>query len=320
MCFGHDGEGALLRSIDSKGADRRTFLRGMLALGAGGAAVGAGAAPAFAGSGSAAAAGRRVPRGLISIQLYTLRSAMTDWDSARRVLRQLADIGYPRVELAGLYGQDARTVARFLRRQGIQPTSSHVGISETTAGLATKLEDAVTLGHEYIVVPYLSSDSADQWRTWAEQMNAEAALARSYGLRYGYHNHAHEFTTEFEDGSTPWQILTETLDPRLVHLEVDLYWAVTGGVGVGAADPVQFAIDVIHDAPQMVLQYHVKDRHSETSATPGDMADLGTGTIDFARIFAEHTVREYIVENDTPDVTPLQTAEVGYEYLRQLRF
>ena len=82
----------------------------------------------------------------------------------------------------------------------------------------------------------------------------------------------------------------------------------------------QFAIDVIHDAPQKVLQYHVKDRHADDSATPGDMADLGTGTIDFARIFAAHTVREYIVENDTPDVTPLQTAEVGYDYLRRLRF
>ena len=50
------------------------------------------------------------------------------------------------------------------------------------------------------------------------------------------------------------------------------------------------------------------------------MADLGTGFIDFARIFRAHTVEEYIVENDTPDVTPLQTAEVGYPYLRSLRF
>jgi hypothetical protein len=31
-------------------------------------------------------------------------------------------------------------------------------------------------------------------------------------------------------------------------------------------------------------------------------------------------VVEYIVENDTPDVTPLQTAEVGYRYLRKVRF
>ena len=50
------------------------------------------------------------------------------------------------------------------------------------------------------------------------------------------------------------------------------------------------------------------------------MADLGTGMIDFARVFQAHKVNEYIVENDTPDVTPLQTAQVGYSYLRNLRF
>lgn len=318
MCFGFDGAPALERSLAARGADRRTFLRGMLALGAGGAAVGAGATPAFADA--AAPGGRRVPRGHISIQLYTLRDAMTDWDSARQVLRKLANTGYGRVELAGLYGQDAKTVGRFLSRQGIWATSSHVGISADAAGLEAKLADAKTLGHHYINVPYLNSQDADDWKAWADQMNAEAAAARAHGIRYGYHNHAHEFTTVFADGSTPWSIFMERLDPKLVHLEVDLYWAVTGGVGVGAADPIQFAIDTIHQAPHKVLQYHVKDRHADDSATPGDMADLGTGTIDFARIFAEHTVREYIVENDTPDVTPLRTAEVGYSYLRQLRF
>ncbi len=290
----------------------------MLALGAGGAAVGAGAAPALAAPGEPGT--RRVPRGHISIQLYTLRSAMTDWDSARRVLRKLGNTGYGRVELAGLYGQDAKTVARYLSRQGIWSTSSHVGISGDVAGLEAKLQDAKTLGNHYINVPYLNSDDPDDWKQWADQMNAEAAAARRMGIRYGYHNHAHEFTTVFADGSTPWSIFMERLDPKLVHLEVDLYWAVTGGVGVGAADPVQYAIDVIQDAPLKTLQYHVKDRHSEESETPGDMADLGTGTIDFSRIFDAHTVREYIVENDTPDVTPLQTAEVGYSYLRQLRF
>ena len=50
------------------------------------------------------------------------------------------------------------------------------------------------------------------------------------------------------------------------------------------------------------------------------MADLGTGMIDFARIFAAHAVEEYIVENDTPDVTPLTTAAVGHLYLDHVRF
>ena len=148
-------------------------------------------------------------------------------------------------------------------------------------------------------------------------MNKEAALAKKYGLRYGYHNHAHEFTIDLENGElTPWEVLTERLDPRLVHLEVDLYWAYTGGVNSGAADPLKFAIDVIRDAPQEVRQYHVKDRDVHR----GDLADLGTGVIDFPKIFRSHSVEEYIVENDTPDVTPLTTAAVGHVYLDHVRY
>jgi sugar phosphate isomerase/epimerase len=115
---------------------------------------------------------------------------------------------------------------------------------------------------------------------------------------------------------TPWDVLTERLDPRLVHLEVDLYWAYTGGVNSGAADPLRFTIDVVRSAPQRVLQYHVKDRDGAT----GDMCDLGTGVIDFPAIFRKHKVQEYIVENDTPDVTPLTSAAVGHLYLDHVRY
>jgi hypothetical protein len=73
------------------------------------------------------------------------------------------------------------------------------------------------------------------------QMNAEAAAARRYGLRYGSHNHAYEFTIDLGGGPTPWEVLTSHLDRKLVHLDVDLYWAYTCGVNTGAADPNRFA-------------------------------------------------------------------------------
>jgi sugar phosphate isomerase/epimerase len=112
------------------------------------------------------------------------------------------------------------------------------------------------------------------------------------------------------------EVLTERLDPRLVHLEADLYWVYTGGVNTGQSDPDQFVVDTIRQAPQKVRQYHVKDRDAAT----GDMSDLGTGVVDFARIFRSHKVEEYIVENDTPDVSPLTSAAVGRCYLDHLTF
>jgi sugar phosphate isomerase/epimerase len=261
----------------------------------------------------------KVPPGLISIQLWTVRDALWGAPGFDATLTAIADMGYPKVEQAlGYFGRTAAELRAFYDGIGIMATSSHDGISPGPDALEEKIENALTLGQSYIVVPFLSSPNLDDWKLWTAQMNSEAEVARSAGLRYGYHNHAHEFTTDLGGGTTPWEVLTDELDPSLVHLEIDIYWAVTGGIqsGDGAADPEGFTIDVISSAPQDVLQYHVKDRH----AADGDMADLGTGMIDFARVFQAHKVDEYIVENDTPDVTPLQTAQVGYSYLRNLRF
>ena len=322
MCFGYDGEGALRRSLEEKGASRRSLFRGAAvgAAGVAGAAVLGGglAAPAEAHGGRGGGHGRRrtVPHDEVSIQMYTLRAAMTTPAGVDLVLTRLAQYGYERIELAGLLGRTAKELRRTLKRLGIRASSSHDGISADSAALHTKLENALVLGQDYVNVPYLNSTSLSDWQTWADQMNAEAAVASRYGLRYGYHNHAHEFTIDLGGGLTPWEVLTSRLDPKLVHLEVDLYWAYTGGVNTGAADPDQFAIDVIREAPQKVRQFHVKDRDAAT----GDMCDLGTGVVDFPRIFRSHEVEEYIVENDTPDVTPLTTAAVGHLYLDHVEY
>jgi len=322
MCFGYDGEAALRESLEKRGMSRRLLLRSAVATAAGVTAVGATAsASAGASAGAARHPGhglKRVPKELISIQLYTLRAALGGEPGFDAVLRQLAVDGYQRVELAGYYGRTAAELKVFLRRTGIRASSSHDGISATPEALETKLDNAAILGQRYVNVPYLNSDKLSDWQMWAQQMNTEAALARDYGLRYGYHNHAHEFTIDLGGGLTPWEVLAAELDPRLVHLEADLYWVVTGGInsGAGVADPEKFAIDTIREAPQKVRQYHVKDKDPAS----GDMVDLGTGFIDFKRIFRAHQVEEFIVENDTPDVTPLQSAEVGYDYLRTLRF
>lgn len=316
MCYGFDGEGALRRSLAERGLSRRSMLKGALGAVAGGAALAA--APGLLSPAAAAVSGvRRVPPGRISIQLYTLRSVMNG-AGVDQTLSTLADLGYPRVELAGLYGRTAADMRSTLDSLGIRSSSSHDGISGSAAALEAKLDNAEILGQRFMNVPYLASSSLADWQRWAAQMNVEAQAAKARGIAYGYHNHAHEFTTDLGGGVTPWDVFTSELDPAYVHLEVDLYWAVTGGVNLGMSndDAIDFAIDTIKSAPQAVRQYHVKDRHPGT----GDHCDLGTGFIDFSKIFAAHRVEEYIVENDTPEVTPVQTAEVGYSYLRRLRY
>lgn len=276
---------------------RRAFLRGAAV-----AAGAAGAATLLPAAASADAQGRgRVPRESISIQLYTLRGIIGD--NPEPVLSALADIGYRRVELAGTYGRSAEEFARMLRRHRLRATSSHVGID---GDLDQVIADAHALGNKYVVVPWVNYATLTEWQAFTARLEAAGKRFREAGLRLGYHNHAHEFA--LVEGRRPFDVITSGTTARNVHLELDLYWAVTGAV-----DPVE----IVHANSPRVRQFHVKDRKAD-----GSFADLGTGTIDFASIFRRtrrHHIDEFIVENDQP-ADALVTAKVGYDYLTDLRF
>lgn len=275
------------------------------------------AAAAVAGTGR-----RRVPPDQISIQLYTVRDALSA-DPAG-TLAALADIGYTRVELAGTAGLTAAAFRALLDAHGIRATSGHFSIPQPfdEATWRATLADARTLGCRYVVHPFFGVGpngpirDADVWRAFAQDLNRAGAIAREAGFRFGYHNHNFEFLP-LSDGSgrRPYDLLTATADRRLVHLELDLYWSWRG-----AADPV----DVIRANRGRVLQFHVKDMDIDSG-----FADPGTGLIDFRRIFALSDVagvREYIVERDDAGISPrqpadaLDTAAVGYRFLRRIRF
>ncbi|MFI7547584.1 sugar phosphate isomerase/epimerase family protein [Actinoplanes sp. NPDC049599] len=303
---------------------RRALLRSGAVLAAAAGVAGTVAAPAQAGRAPAGAPGgrRRIPVDRISIQLYTVRDVLTA-DPAGTIAA-LADIGYTKVETAGTAGLTAAAFRALLDANGIRATSGHFGIPQpfdATAWRAT-LADARTLGCHFVVHPFFGVGAngpirdAAVWRAFAQDLNRAGAIARQAGFDFGYHNHHFEFLP-LADGSgrTPFELLTSVADPRLVHLELDLYWSWRG-----TADPV----DLLREHRGRVRQFHCKDMNIDSG-----FADLGTGLIDFRRIFARPEaagVREYIVERDdagTGDRAPedaLDSAAVGYRFLRDLRF
>jgi sugar phosphate isomerase/epimerase len=296
------------------------------ATAAGAAAIGA---STLAASPAEATGGRpgRVPRDKISVQLYTLRDQLAR--ELEATLAELAEIGYTRVEHAGFVGLTAARFRAALDHAGIRATSGHVGIPQpwNADTWQRALDDAAIVGNKFIVHPFFGLDANGPirdgavYRAFAEDLNKAGQLARRAGLSFGYHNHHLEFVRQDGGDRTGFDILTSQTDPRLVHLEVDLYWAWRG-----AADPV----DLIHRHHGRIKQVHVKDMAVDTSNFTGaPFADPGTGVIDFKRIFrhaGEAGLIEYIVERDdagSPPRTPeqaLDTARVGYEYLEALRF
>lgn len=258
--------------------------------------------PAEPGVGAAA---ERLDR--IGLQLYTIRGEVQR-DFAGSLAR-VAKIGYGEVEFAGYFDHAPKDVRAILDANGLKAPAAHVALDRLRTEPERVIEEAHVVGHEYIVCPWLDEKehTPDGFARLADTLQQVAVAARPAGIGVAYHNHDFEFKP-FPDGRKPYDVLMERLAPGLVRLELDLFWAVKGG-----ADP----LELFGRAPGHFPMVHVKDMDRA-----GGMTDVGKGTIEWARIFAEHKragIRHYFVEHDEP-ADPWASVTASYQYLRQLTF
>jgi sugar phosphate isomerase/epimerase len=245
----------------------------------------------------------------IGLQLYTVREELHK--NFEGTLSQIAKIGYREVEIAGLLGQSALDVGAILRRVGLQAPSGTRRFADLDSDLSRVLDDALTLGQQYIVLPEVpaqlqSQPTLDGYRRLADRLNPIAESIARAGLTLAYHNENTDFVAI--DGQLPYDVLLEAMDPKLIKLEIDLYWMIHAG-----QDPLKY----FARWPGRIPLVHVKDGHPP----PIDgMADVGSGTIDWPRIFAQHRqagIEHYIVErDDSPN--GLLTAAKSFKYLSSL--
>lgn len=243
----------------------------------------------------------------VGIQLYTVRDRMAE--DVPGTLRRLAEIGYREVEFAGYYDHTPAEIRGLLNDLGLTSPSAHAPIELLRADAEQVIEQFLEIGHDYLVVPWLSEeerDSLDKYKAHAELFNRVAEQCAAAGLRFAYHNHEFEF--EAIDGVLPIDLLLAETDPALVQIELDLYW-----ITVAGADP--FAYFDKH--PGRFPLCHVKDM-----APDGSMADVGSGKIDFAALFAASELagfRHYYVERD--DATDsLASAAASFAGISSLEF
>ena len=258
-------------------------------------------------SGATAYPARRLDK--VGLQLYTVRDKMKD--DFEGTLARVAEIGYKEVEFAGYFGRTPADVKAILDRHGLAAPSTHLSPPDELEGWKAMLADAKTIGHEYVVVPWIPVErrkTLADWKNVADAFNRAAQMARDAGLQFAYHNHDFEFPTV--EGQVPYDVLLQNTDPKLVQLEIDLYWMTKGG-----QDPLTY----FARWPGRIPLVHVKD-----SAGPPEhkMVDVGQGTIDWKRIFAKSDqagIKHYFVEHDQPP-QPFDDIAASYRYLKQLEF
>ena len=245
----------------------------------------------------------------VGVQLYTVRNDLArDFEGT---LARVAEIGYREVEFAGYHNRSPTDVRAILTRLGLAAPASHVPIDAFRRNIDGAIADAKTVGHQYLVVPWLDPAqrrSIDDYRSLADELNRFGEKVRAAGMRLGYHNH--DFELGAMGGSVPLDVLFDRTDPNLVVFELDLYWVTRGG-----ADPLTY----IARYPGRVHLVHVKD---SAGAPEHRQVDVGKGTIDFGKILSRREqagIRHAFVEMDEP-TNALETLRVSYQYLAQLRW
>jgi sugar phosphate isomerase/epimerase len=262
----------------------------------------------------------------IGIQLYTVRDALRlDYDGT---LAKLAQIGYREVESGKDHDKPKpQEMKEALIRHGLTSPSYHVDWSSLVGPDWQKLiDDNKIVGRTYLVNPWIDEEvrnKPDGWKHAAEILNRAGETAKKSDVQFAYHNHWVEFIPQ-ADGELPYDILLENLDPDLVKMEMDLGW-----VTVGGQDPVKY----FDRYPGRFCMVHIKDVYEvpdaasvRSSRFAGEnmtiLADVGSGVIDWKRIFAHSGkagIKHYFVEHDNPKDC-METARVSYEYVAKLRF
>jgi sugar phosphate isomerase/epimerase len=289
----------------------------------------------------------------------------------RAVFEQLARFGYRQVEFAG-YGQHAnapgggnlesvqgaRLLRSWLDEYGLRAQGNHGFIpgswpltTADTDRFKQHLEIAATLGMEHMGTggdPTNSSVKAD-WDVAADKWNALGEIARGFGIKLYTHNHdaAYGFLL---DGGPPddqgrptrssgirkLEYFLKVTDPRLVWLEMDVFWAHVaqykfrsftahdGSVRQDVFDPA--ALVAAHDRRYPL--FHAKDGVLNPASGNGyDMVPFGTGVIDYRSFFSRvghRSAHHPMVEQDnapspTDPAQSLEHARIGYRNLAALR-
>lgn len=268
----------------------------------------------------------------IGVQLYSVREEVAK--DLAGTLRKLASFGYREVEFAGVPAIPAAEVRTLLEDCGLTAPSTHAGMSGLQSGLQQQLDFAAAVGARYLVCASPWTEDArfrnasggagnalaagitlDDWKWNAEQLNRIGELTNRHGIRCGYHNHNMEFRTY--DGVVAYDELLRWTEPAMVTMEMDIGWVVTAG-----ADPLHYLSKHAQRIALLHIKDIVKDATTALDRLDSQTTEVGSGQIDWPRLFAAAQAREirhYFVEQENFERSPLEAAKMSYEYLHHLR-
>jgi sugar phosphate isomerase/epimerase len=271
-------------------------------------------------SGAGMLAGMLMPRELFSmpamnkpvgLQLYSLRDEIGK--DLKGSLEKIAGIGYKHLEAAGyrdgkFYGLEPLEFKTIVESLGMKLTSSHLTFKNDEVSQVLKAHQE--LGVNYMVWPWLNQEqrsSISAYQDVAEKFNTIGKMCNDNGFKFGYHNHDFEFHPT--EGKIPYDILLESTDPELVFMQIDLYWIIFAG-----KDPIAY----FEKYPGRFETWHVKDMAEGESK---EMTEVGTGIIDYGRIFKyaqTSGMKEFFIEQDVIKGDGFESVKASFDHISSI--
>jgi sugar phosphate isomerase/epimerase len=260
------------------------------------------------------------------VQLESVRALLKREPDA--TLKALAEIGFKEAE-----GNRAEVLALApkLKQFGIAARSCVVEVPLITnnwepypelkpLSLGEAIDGVAAAGIPFFTMGYISpgarGDGDDFYRRTADRMNAAGELCRKAGIRFGWQTHAFEFGGRA--GARPVDIYLQRIEPKLVSVELDVFWA-----SVAGQDPLKLLRDWKGHVPLLRLNDLTKGfpRQTDEQIAQGAYALLGEGAIDLAAVLkaAAGAGVEYCFtgQNQNPD-DPIGSLRAAFASLRRL--
>jgi sugar phosphate isomerase/epimerase len=253
----------------------------------------------------------------VGLQLYSLRDQLPK--DVKGVIANIAKAGYSEVETfgyskqGGFWGLSAKEFSSLLKANNLKTPSGHYGLDEFFGTgkmdqFDSYIEAALATGQTYIIIPGLNHNfikTAADFKNIADKMNKAAEVCKKHGLKLGYHNH--NFEWEKVEGTTFYDTILNDTDPKLVNMEMDLYWVVRAGHN---------PIEIFKKHPGRFTFVHVKDMDKTNHELN---TEIGSGTVDFKTILAQAKlagIQHYIVEQENFSMDPFKSLAQSSAYLK----
>lgn len=239
----------------------------------------------------------------VGIQLYSIRDAMAA--DVPGSLKKVSDMGYKNLELADyangkFYGYAPREFGEMVSDLGMDIVSSHTQVEAEgiTIDNAKKMaDDHAELGVKYCVQPWINDEdrNIETYKKMIADWNEVGRIMKNVGIQFGYHNHNFEFANI--DGIVPYyDIFMVEMDPDLITMEIDTYWATKAG---------QDVVEMFKKFPGRFQLFHFKDMTDKSApffdVIKDDITSVGSGLIDFKRIYEAREIagmKYLFVEDD----------------------